>query len=134
MVQENKLTSKIVFAYFKDTNKYIISKYGHVFDFEIRLKDEHVKNDIQFIGYHEKLNLSLCITYDNDNTKRMEYNLEHKGHTIIHRYLSLDNMYHHIFLLADIVETHIKLEELYQKKTIDKYNHAVRAFKINKLI
>ena len=132
MAQENKMTPKIVFAYFKETNKYIKSLY-RAFEFEIRKKDEHVKNDIQFIGYYEKLNLSLCITYDNDNTK-MVYNLEHKGHTIIHRYIDLDDMYHHIFLLADIVETHIKLEELYQKKTIDKYNHAVRAFKINKLI
>ena len=75
----------------------------------------------------------MCITYDNDNTK-MVYNLEHKGHTIIHRYIDLDDMYHHIFLLSDIVETHIKLEELYQKKTIDKYNHAVRDFKIKQII
>ncbi len=133
MVQENKLTNKIVFEYFKETNKHIASLYGNIFDFEIRKKDVYVKNDIQLIGYYEKLNLSLCITYDNDNTK-MVYNLEHKGYTIIHRYIDLNDMYHHIFLLSDIVETHIKLEELYQKKTIDKYNHAVRAFKINKLI
>ncbi len=133
MAQENKLTNKIVFEYFKETNKHIASLYGNIFDFEIRKKDVYVKNDIQLIGYYEKLNLSLCITYDNDNTK-MVYNLEHKGYTIIHRYIDLNDMYHHIFLLSDIVETHIKLEELYQKKTIDKYNHAVRAFKINKLI